>query len=317
MAIINKYGNRVKVIYEKGLNFTRYRDKTQFEKAVQAAFNADATVVFVGEESILSGEAHSLADLHLKGVQKEFVQELKKAGKPLIVVVMAGRPLTIGDELDAAGALLYSFHPGTMGGLAIADILFGQVVPSGILPVTFLKMVGQIPVYYNHNNTGRPSNKTETLLDNIPLEAGQTSLGNTTYHLDAGFDPLFPFGLGLSYTTFEYGNLKLKALQLKEDDSLEVSFTLKNTGNFDATEITQLYVRNISASIVRPVKELKAFKRVSLKVGESREVTLSVPVSDMAFFGINNSKAVEPGAYKVWVGGDSNATLGVDFSVIK
>ena len=316
-AIKSKYGNQIKIIYEKGLSFSRDRDKSQFGKAVQAARSADATVLFVGEESIMSGEAHSLADISLKGAQKELVQELKKTGKPLIIVVMAGRPLTIGEELDAAGALLYSFHPGTMGGPAIADILFGQVVPSGKLPVTFPKEVGQIPVYYNHNNTGRPFNRTETLLYNIPLEAGQTSLGNTAYHLDAGFDPLFQFGFGLSYTTFEYGNIKLKSSELKENEILEVSFILKNTGNFDATEVAQLYIRDMSASIVRPVKELKAFRRISLKAGESQEVTLSVPIRDLAFFGIDNRRVVEPGAFKVWVGGDSNATLEAGFSVVK
>jgi len=316
-AIKDLYGDKVKVIYEKGLDFSRDKDKSQFGKATQAARIADATVVFVGEESILSGEAHSLADINLKGAQKELVQELKKAGKPLVIVVMAGRPLTIGDELDAAGALLYSFHPGTMGGPAIANILFGQAVPSGKLPVSFPKEVGQIPIYYNHNNTGRPSNKTETLLYDIPLEAGQSSLGNTSYHLDAGFDPLFPFGFGLSYTTFEYGNLELRTPELRENETLEVSFTLKNTGNFDATEVAQLYVRNLAASIARPVKELKAFRRISLKAGESQDVKFLVPISDLAFFGINNRKTVEPGAFKVWVGGDSNATLEASFSVIK
>ena len=316
-AITNKYGDRVKVIYEKGLDFSRDRGKSQFGKAVQAARSADATVLFVGEESILSGEAHCLADISLKGAQKELVQELSKVGKPLTIIVMAGRPLTIGDELNASGALLYSFHPGTMGGPAIADILFGQVVPSGKLPVTFPKEAGQIPVYYNHNNTGRPSNKTETLLYDIPSEAGQTSLGNTAYHLDAGFDPLFPFGFGLSYTTFEYSSLKLKASELKDNETLEVLFTLKNTGNFDATEVAQLYVRDLSASLARPVKELKAFRRISLKAGESQNITFSVPVSDLAFFGINNCKIVEPGAFKIWVGGDSNATLEAGFSVIK
>jgi len=316
-AIASRYGNQVKIIYEKGLSFSRDKDQSQFGKVVQAARNADATVVFAGEESILSGEAHSLADLHLKGAQKELIRELKKTGKPLIIVVMAGRPLTIGDELNLSDALLYSFHPGTMGGPAIADILFGQVVPSGKLPVSFPKEVGQIPVYYNHNNTGRPSNKTETLLDNIPLEAGQTSLGNTSYHLDAGFDPLFPFGFGLSYTTFEYNNLRLKSSQLKENENLEVSFILKNTGKYDATEVAQLYIRDLSASLIRPVKELKAFRRVLLKAGESQEVTLSLPVSDLAFFGLDNRRVVEPGDFKVWVGGDSNATLEAGFSVIK
>ena len=316
-AITNQYGNRVKVIFEKGLSFSRDRDKSQFGKAVQAARKADAVVAFVGEEAILSGEGHSLADINLKGAQKELIQELKKTGKPLIVVVIAGRPLTIGDKLDAADALLFSFHPGTMGGPAIANILFGQVVPSGKLPVTFPKMVGQIPIYYNHNNTGRPANKTETLLNDIALEAEQGSLGNKSYYLDAGFDPLFPFGFGLSYTTFEYSNIQLKSNLLKEDDTLDVSFTLKNTGKFDATEVAQLYIRDLSASLIRPVKELKAFRRISLKAGETRDVTLSVPVSDLAFWGIDNRKVIEPGAFKVWIGGDSNATLEAGFSIVK
>jgi beta-glucosidase len=230
---------------------------------------------------------------------------------------MAGRPLIIDEELNAADALLYSFHPGTMGGPAIADILFGKVVPSGKLPVTFPKVVGQIPIYYNHNNTGRPANKTETLLYDIPLEAGQVSLGNTSYHLDAGFDPLFPFGFGLSYTTFAYENLQLSKTELKGNDHLDVSVNLTNTGNFDATEVVQLYVRDISGSLARPVKELKAFKRVPLKAGESQTITLSISTDDLAFFGIDNKKVAEPGAFKLWVGGDSNATLETDFLIVQ
>jgi beta-glucosidase len=314
-AVKDLYGDRVKVVYEKGLGFSRDLDKSQFGKAFQAAKSADAVVVIVGEESILSGEAHSLADIHLKGAQKDLVRELKKTLKPLIVVVIAGRPLTIGDEVDAADAVLYSFHPGTMGGPAIADILFGKVVPSGKLPVTFPKEVGQIPIYYNHNNTGRPAAKTETLLYDIPPEAGQTSLGNTSYYLDAGFDPLFPFGFGLSYTSFEYGNLRLNKTELKMNDKLEVSVSLKNTGTFDATEVVQLYVRDRHGSLARPVKELKAFKRISLKAGEYQTVTLSISTDDLAFFGLDNEKKAEPGVFTLWVGGDSNATLGADFSI--
>jgi beta-glucosidase len=316
-AITNQYGDRIKITYEKGLNFSRDLDKSQFAKAVQASKSTDATVVFVGEESILTGEAHCLADINLVGAQKELICELKKTGKPLVIVIIAGRSLTIEDELNAADALLFSFHPGTMGGPAIADILFGAVSPSGKLPITFPKSVGQIPMYYNHNSTGRPSRKTETLLYDIGLEAGQTSLGNTSYHLDAGFDPLFPFGFGLSYTTFEYSDIKLSSANLKDNETLQVSFTLKNSGNFDATEVVQLYVRDLSGSLARPVKELKSFNRISLQAGESKEVTLSVPISDLAFYGIDNCRKVEPGAFKVWVGGDSNATLGGDFMVVK
>jgi beta-glucosidase len=316
-ALNELYGDRIQIVYEKGLDFSRDRNRSQFGKAVQAARNADATVVFVGEESILSGEAHSLADIRLKGAQKDLVQELKKAAQSLVVVIMAGRPLIISDELEAAGALLYSFHPGTMGGPAIADMLFGKVAPSGKLPVTFPKEVGQIPIYYNHNNTGRPSNKTETLLYDIPLEAGQVSLGNTSYHLDAGFDPLFPFGFGLSYTTFTYNNLQLSKTGLKAGESTEVSVNLTNTGTFDATEVVQLYVRDISASLARPVKELKAFRRVPVKAGTSQTVTFSLSTDDLAFWGIDGTKKTEPGVFKLWVGGDSNASLEADFSMVE
>lgn len=314
-AIRDLYGKEVNVIFEKGLNFSRDLDQSQFPKALKAAKEADAIIAIVGEEAILSGEAHSLADISLKGAQKELIRELKKAGKPLVVIVIAGRALTIEDELDASDALLYSFHPGTMGGAAIANLLFGKAVPSGKLPVTFPKHVGQIPIYYNHNSTGRPSNKTETLLYDIPLEAGQTSLGNTSYYLDAGFDPLFPFGYGLSYTTFEYSDIRLNKNTLLTNDNLEVTVTLKNSGDYDATEVVQLYVRDLAGSLTRPVKELKSFRRVPLKAGESKEVTLSISTDDLAFYGIDGIKKAEPGAFKVWVGGSSEATLEADFSI--
>lgn len=315
MAFKSMYANKMDILFEKGLNFSRDLDKSQFPKALEAAKSADAVVVIVGEEAIMSGEAHSLADISLKGAQKELIQELKKAGKPLIVIIMAGRALTIEDELNAADALLYAFHPGTMGGPAIVNLLFGKAVPSGKLPVTFPKHVGQIPLYYNHNRTGRPSDRTETLLYDIPLEAGQTSLGNTSYYLDAGFDPLFPFGYGLSYTTFDYDNIRLNKKEIRLGDKLDVTVTLRNIGNYDATEVVQLYVRDLVGSIIRPVKELKSFQRVFLKAGESRDVTLSITTDDLAFFGIDMLKKAEPGAFKLWVGGNSDAKLEADFGI--
>ena len=163
---------------------------------------------------------------------------------------MAGRPLTIGKETELSSALLYSFHPGTMGGPALADLLFGKAVPSGKTPVTFPKMVGQVPVYYAHNNTGRPATRSEVLIDDIALEAGQTSLGCTSFYMDAGFDPLFPFGYGLSYTTFQYGNVKLSSDNLKKDDVLTVTFDLENTGKYEGTEVAQLYVQDMILSLI-------------------------------------------------------------------
>ncbi len=314
-ALKEMYGDKVKIVFEPALAYSRDKNKSNFANAMQLARSSDAVLAIVGEESILSGEAHSLADISLKGAQKELIAELKKTGKPLVVVVMAGRPLTIEDELNASDAMLYYFHPGTMGGPALADLLFGKAVPSGKLPMTFPKHVGQIPLYYGHNNTGRPAQKTETLIDDIPLEAGQTSLGNTSYYLDAGFDPLFPFGYGLSYTSFEYSDLRLSTTSIAQNENIDVTVTLKNTGKYDAAEVVQLYVRDLVGSIARPVKELKGFQRINLKAGESQEVSFSLSSNDLAFYGLNKKFITEAGEFKIWVGGDSASGLEASFSL--
>ena len=242
------------------------------------------------------------------------LQALRSTGKPVVAVVMAGRPLTIERDLPHCDALLYSFHPGTMGGPALANLLFGDVVPSGKTPVTFLRTAGQAPLYYNHNMTGRPF-IGGLLLDDIPLEAGQTSLGNTSYYLDYGAYPLFPFGYGLSYTTFAYSNLRLDKGTYGKDDVMGISFTLTNTGTCEGTEIAQVYVRDLVGSVTRPVKELKAFERITLAPGESRTVTLSLPVSELAFYGLDMVKKVELGDFQLWVAGDSASGEALSFKV--
>lgn len=314
-AIKEMYGDKVNVIFEKGLEYSRDKKTGGISKAVGAARRADMVIVFVGEEAILSGEAHSLANLDLQGAQSELINSLAATGKPLVTVVMAGRQLTIANEVEASDAVIYSFHPGTMGGPAIADVLFGKVNPSGKTPVTFPRMTGQCPIYYAHNNTGRPSNPTEMLIDEIPVEAGQTSVGCRSFYLDAGTSPLFPFGYGLSYTTFEYSDLKLSSASLSANDNLSVTFTLKNTGKYDGTEVVQLYVQDKVGSVTRPVKELKSFQRVDLKSGESKQVSFTVPVSDLAFWGYDMKYEVEPGDFKLWVGTNSAEGLSADFTV--
>ena len=314
-AIKEMYGDKVKVLFEKGLEYSRDKNTAGITRAVNAARQADAVVVFVGEESILSGEAHSLANLNLQGAQSQLIKELAATGKPVVTVVMAGRQLVIADEVKVSDAMLYSFHPGTMGGPAIADILFGKVNPSGKTPVTFPRMSGQVPIYYAQHKTGRPANPTEMLIDEIPVEAGQTSVGCRSFYLDAGNSPLFPFGYGLSYTTFEYSNLSLASDKLTAQDSLSISFTLKNTGKYDGTEVVQLYVQDKVGSVTRPVKELKRFQRVTLKAGESTQVSLSLPVSELAFWGYDMNYTVEPGAFTLWVGTNSAEGLTKDFSV--
>jgi beta-glucosidase len=201
-----------------------------------------------------------------------------------------------------------------MGGPALVNLLFGDVNPSGKTPVTFLRTVGQAPLYYSHNMTGRPYNG-ETLLDDIPEEAGQTSLGNTSYYLDYGAYPLFPFGYGLSYTTFAYSGVALDRETYGTEDTVQVSFTLANTGACAGTEVVQIYVRDLVGSITRPVKELKHFERVALEPGESRTLTVGIPVGDLAFVGLDGVKKVEPGEFQLWVAGDSASGKPVSFEV--
>ena len=303
------------VIWEPGLDYSRDKDRSDFAKVRIAASRADAAVVFVGEEAILSGEAHSLSNLNLQGAQSELIAEVAKSGKPVVVVVIAGRPLTIERDLANCDAMLYSFHPGTMGGPALADLIKGKAVPSGKLPMTFLRDAGQAPFYYNHNNSGRPCNGTETLLDDIPMAAGQTSLGCTSYYLDTGYGPLFPFGYGLSYTSFEYGKPVVENAELGRDDVLRVSFDLKNTGKYEGTEVAQLYVQDKVGSVVRPVRELKRFERVNLAPGESRKVTFELPVAELAFWNFDMEYVVEPGDFRLWVAGDSASGTPIDFVV--
>lgn len=303
------------VIWEPGLVYSRDKDKSSFSKVRAAASKADAAVVFVGEEAILSGEAHSLSDLCLQGAQSELIAEVAKSGKPVVAVVMAGRPLTIERDLANCDAMLYAFHPGTMGGPAIADLICGKVSPSGKLPMTMLRDAGQAPFYYNHNNTGRPCSGNETLLHDIPVGAGQTSLGCTSYYLDTGYGPLFPFGYGLSYSSFSYGKPELESCVLERDGILRVSVLLENTGNCAATEVVQLYVQDCVGSVVRPVKELKRFRRVALAPGESCTVGFELPVSELAFWNADMKHVVEPGDFRLWLAGDSASGEPVGFCV--
>ena len=303
-----------KVDYVPGLRYSR-EERERFDDVVAAARRADVVIAFVGEEAILSGEAHCLSNLDLIGSQSALLKALRASGKRVVAVVMAGRPLTIERDLPNCDALLYSFHPGTMGGPALARLISGDAVPSGKTPVTFLRTVGQVPMYYNHNMTGRPYNN-ERLLKDIELEAGQTSLGNTSYYLDSGAAPLFPFGFGLSYTGFAYSGARLDKDAYSPSDSLSISVTLSNTGKYDGAEVVQVYVRDLVGSVTRPVKELKYFEKVWLKAGESRELSFSIPVSELAFWGLDGRKKVEAGDFLLWVAGDSATGEPIPFKVL-
>ncbi len=314
-AIRDLYGKDVKVIYEPGLTFTREFNEDGIAKAVKAARKADVILAFMGEEAIMSGEAHCLTDITLKGDQRKMIEALHATGKPVVLNVMAGRPLVLDFEIENSDAILYSFHPGTMGGPAISQLIFGDETPSGKTPVTFPKNVGQIPIYYNHNMTGRPYNGTETMLYDIPLRAGQTSLGNTSYWLDSTFEPEFPFGYGLTYTTFKYSDPSIEKIKYGVNDIVRASVEITNAGDRVAEEVLQLYVRDMVGSVTRPVKELKGFKRVKVAPGETVKVDFELPVQDLAFYGIDMKKKVEPGKFRLWIAGDSASGKPVEFEV--
>jgi beta-glucosidase len=315
-ALRQSFGNRLKINYAPGLAYSRDTDRKGFAAALAAARASDLVLFFAGEESILSGEAHCRADISLPGAQKELLAELAKTGKTIILVVFAGRPIEIEQQLPLVNAYLFNFHPGTMGGPAVVDLLFGRAVPSAKLPVSYPRMTGQLPLYYNYKNTGRPPLGELQTIDNIPLEAAQVSLGNSSYFLDAGKEPLFPFGFGLSYTTFEYSDLQLSAAELTPDELLSISCKVTNTGSFTGTEIVQLYIRDHVGAVTRPVRELKDFRRIVLQPGQSQTVSFSIAGRSLYFYNHQDVEILEPGDYSLWIAPHSAAGLHASFRLL-
>ncbi|MBE0677311.1 MAG: beta-glucosidase BglX [Bacteroidales bacterium] len=304
-----------KVNYVSGLKYSRDKNKSQFNAAIAAAAKSDAILFFAGEERVLSGEAHSRGEIDLPGAQRELISELSKTGKPLIVVVMAGRPLAIGDEMNDSDAVLYAWHGGTMAGPALADLIFGKESPSGKLPVTFVRGSGQIPFYYYHKNTGRPALPMSWIpIDSIPIDYIQASEGYKSLLMDYGYTPLLPFGYGLSYTTFTYSDLSLSDNVMSTTGSLAVKARVTNSGEWDADEIVQLYIRDRVGSITRPIKELKGYKRLNIRKGETAEVEFILTAADLAFFN-GKETLTEPGEFDVWIGPNSDEGLHAVFIV--
>lgn len=307
-----------KVNFAPGLEISRTMNRKGFEEAIKAAKKSEVIVLFLGEESILSGESHCRADITLPGIQTKLIEALAETGKPIIAVVMAGRPLTFEPESKYFDALIYAWHPGTMAGPAISDILFGVESPSGKLPVTFPRTVGQIPVYYSQKNSGKPAaDNTWERMDDIPHEAFQLSIGNTNHYLDYGFKPWFPFGYGLSYSTFEYSGIAIDANTFSLGDSLTFSATIKNTGEFAGKEVVQLYIRDLVGSRTRPVKELKGFQKIFLKPGDSRKVSFKIHTNQLGFHNQEMKYVTEPGAFKAGIGGNSEVDMSLGFSITK
>ena len=275
-------------------------DRSGFPAAVEAARAADVVLLAIGEDAYQSGEGRSQADIGLKGLQDELVRAVVEANKRVVVVLMSGRPLTIGHVADAVPALVESWLLGSQSGHAIADVLFGDYSPSGRLPVSFPRHVGQEPLYYGHKNTGRP---------------GPESSVTWSHYTDVANDPLYPFGFGLSYTTFSYSEPKLSATEIGRDGRLTVSVTVTNTGKRAGTEVAQLYVRDLVGSVTRPVKELKGFERIDLLAGQAREVTFTITAADLAFYTARGRWEAEPGAFRVFVGGNSRDLKEASFSL--
>ena len=271
---------QLKVLYEPGLTYSRDKDQKGIAKAVKAATKADIILFFAGEEAILSGEARCRTDLNLPGAQTQMMEALAATGKPVVLIIMAGRPLTIGKEVEQAAAVLYAFHGGTMAGPALFDLITGKAVPSGKTPMTFPKMVGQVPLYYNRLNTGRPTYDSPVLIDDIPVGAKQFSVGYSSCWLETATEPLFPFGFGLSYTTFEYGKSKIE----NRESKIVVSCDITNTGNCDAYEIPQLYVRQTSGYFARPIEELKGFQKILIPAGQTKTVTFTLTKDDLGYW---------------------------------
>jgi beta-glucosidase len=304
--------------FAQGLTHSRDRAKKGFNDAISIAKRSDVILFFAGEEAILSGEAHSRANIDLPGAQEELLKELAKTGKPIVLIIMAGRPITITNIIDDVNAVLMPWHPGTMGGEALHDIIFGLREPEGRLPVSWPKLAGQLPYYYNHKNTGRPANDEDYVaMYDIPVGAWQSSLGNDSHYLDIGYKPHFPFGYGLGYTNFRYKNMIISKDTIGFNEHLEIKISLTNTGKRAGKEIVQLYIQDVVGSITRPVKELKRFEHIILSAGETKKVSFKLSSKDLEFTNHKIIRGAEEGDFNVWVGPNSDSELKTSFYLKK
>jgi beta-glucosidase len=316
-------GDKVKVLHSLGSNLladAAYQERaTMFgreiprdnrseaamiQEAVENAKKADVVVAALGESSEMSGEASSRTDLEIPDVQKRLLAALLKTGKPVVLVLFTGRPLALKWESENVPAILNVWFGGTQAAPAIADVLFGDVNPSGKITATFPQNVGQVPIYYSHKNTGRP------------LAEGKWFSKFRSNYLDVSNDPLYPFGYGLSYTTFSYSDVKLSAPSMKAGGSITAKVTVTNTGKMEGKEVVQLYTRDLVGSLTRPVKELKGFQKISLKPGESKEVTFTIRTEDLKFYNAELQYVAEPGDFQVFIGANSRDVKSADFKLL-
>jgi len=299
----NKVGKNTKLLYAKGCEIEG-TNKDGFAEAVETAKQADVVILSIGERRDMSGEAKSRSDLHLPGVQEDLVKAVMATGKPVVVLINAGRPLVFNWTADNVPAILYTWWLGTEAGNAIANVLFGDYNPSGKLPMTFPREVGQIPIYYNHFSTGRPA-KDENATNYVSA------------YIDLKNSPKYPFGYGLSYTTFDYSGLKLSSTKIKSNETIKVSFQLKNTGKVAGEEVAQLYLKDKFGSVVRPVLELRDFQKVKLNAGESKTIEFTIDKEKLSFYNDKVEWVAEPGDFEVMIGTSSaDIKLKSDFELV-
>ncbi len=302
-GVKSKVGTDTKMLYAKGCNIND-TSTAGFAEAIEMAKQADVIVMNVGEARDMSGEAKSKSSIRLPGVQEDLIKAMQATGKPVVVMINAGRPLIFNWVADNVPAILYTWWLGTEAGNAIADVLFGDYNPSAKLPMTFPLTEGQIPIYYNYYNTGRPATSDS---DRFYRSA----------YIDLSLYPKYAFGHGLSYTSFSYSDITLSNSTIKSTEKLIAKMTLTNAGNFDGEETVQLYIRDLFGSVVRPVKELKGFQKVFLKKGESKEVMFTLTVDDLRFYNDKLQYIYEPGDFKLFIGGSSDKTKEADFKLVK
>jgi beta-glucosidase len=316
-------GNDVKILYAKGSNLDEdslieergtmfgkslKRDRRPaseiLEEAIAIANQSDVIVAALGESAEMSGEASSRTNIEIPGIQRELLKALLKTGKPVVLVLFTGRPLALKWEQENVPAILNVWFGGSEAGYAVADVLFGDVNPSGKLSTTFPQNVGQVPIFYNHKNTGRP------------LPEGKWFQKFRSNYLDVSNDPLYPFGYGLSYTTFSYSDIKLSNTSFKAGQKLTASVTVTNAGNKDGKEVVQLYIRDLVGASTRPVKELKGFQKIELKAGETKTVSFEITVNDLKYYNYDLKYLAEPGDFKVFIGGNSRDVKEADFKLL-
>ncbi|MEP7094769.1 MAG: glycoside hydrolase family 3 C-terminal domain-containing protein, partial [Flavobacterium sp.] len=287
----NKVGKNTKLLYAKGCEVDG-DNKDGFAEAVATAKQADVVILSIGERRDMSGEAKSRSDLHIPGVQEDLVKVIQATGKPVIVLVNAGRPLIFNWTAENVPAIVYTWWLGTEAGNAIADVLFGDYNPSGKLPMTFPREVGQIPIYYNHFSTGRPA-------------PNEDATGYMSAYIDLKNSPKFPFGYGLSYTKFNYTGLKLSSAKMKTNETIKVSFKLSNVGKVAGEEVVQLYLKDKFGSVVRPVLELRDFQKVKLNAGESKTIEFTIDKEKLSFYNDKLEWTTESGDFEVMIGASS------------